>query len=178
MMTLPFNVPLTNMSWIKGDWIDLHNNIVNAVLKVTLPAIYRGEKRAGCESWSIKNCWGLAWSLSKTKLEVLHKSIPALCIPHTSFMLWNDRMECKHSFFKHLVSILQVNFKEITDSFWLPSVSDLTSIWGCALQFWDMRFRWRVKMSKMGPELWMLQVVLEWKKKKKKKHTHTKKTCR
>ncbi len=53
---------------------------------------FAGKKRAGCKTWSIKNCWGLAWSLSKTKLEVLHKSMPALCIPHTPFMLWNDRM--------------------------------------------------------------------------------------
>lgn len=34
---------------------------------------------------ALKMAGGLPWSLSKTKLEVLRKSIPALCIPHISF---------------------------------------------------------------------------------------------
>lgn len=41
-MTLPFKVPLTDVSRIKGNWIDLWNNMVNRLLKVTLQAFCEG----------------------------------------------------------------------------------------------------------------------------------------
>lgn len=50
VMTLPFKVPLTDVSRIKGNWIDLWNNMVNRLLKVTLQAFCEGgQDRTGCE---------------------------------------------------------------------------------------------------------------------------------
>lgn len=121
---------LTSVSWIKGivDWFVEQSESSTGLLTVASPVFWREvggcwkkKKRAGCASQSIKNCQGLAGSGSKTKLEVLHKSIPALCIPHISFVplkKMTDRCMSVLSplslfFLTSGVNILQVDFKEI-----------------------------------------------------------------